>query len=66
MTELKVLISREEIQSLVNNIAARFHPSKVILFGSYANGDPNPDSDVDLLVIMRHRGPGPLCSMHSI
>jgi predicted nucleotidyltransferase len=31
----------------------------VILFGSYAYGDPNADSDVDLLVIMPHRGPGP-------
>jgi uncharacterized protein len=25
---------------------------KVVLFGSYANGKPNPDSDVDLLVVM--------------
>jgi len=27
-------------------------PDKIILFGSYANGRPTPDSDVDLLVVM--------------
>ncbi|MEI8123253.1 MAG: nucleotidyltransferase domain-containing protein [bacterium] len=26
---------------------------KVVLFGSYANGKPNPDSDVDLLVVIK-------------
>jgi uncharacterized protein len=29
----------------------RFHPSRVILFGSYAYGEPDEHSDVDLLVI---------------
>jgi len=29
----------------------QFHPERVILFGSYAYGDPTPDSDVDLLVV---------------
>ena len=28
-----------------------FHPHQVILFGSYAYGDPNEHSDVDLLII---------------
>ena len=27
-------------------------PEKIILFGSYARGNPRPESDVDLLVIM--------------
>ncbi|MFC1461221.1 nucleotidyltransferase domain-containing protein, partial [Verrucomicrobiota bacterium] len=30
-------------------------PERVILFGSYANGYASDDSDVDLLVIMRHK-----------
>jgi len=30
----------------------RFHPRKVILFGSYAYGQPTADSDVDLLVVI--------------
>ncbi len=28
------------------------HPYKVILFGSYAYGTPDPDSDIDLLVVL--------------
>ena len=27
-------------------------PYKIILFGSYANGDPNENSDIDILVIL--------------
>ena len=34
-------------------MAAHFQPEKVILFGSYAYGHPQPESDGDLLVIMR-------------
>jgi predicted nucleotidyltransferase len=29
-----------------------FEPEKIILFGSYANGAPHEDSDVDLMVVM--------------
>lgn len=29
----------------------QFHPEQVILFGSYAYGQPDQDSDVDLLVV---------------
>ncbi|MBI4327394.1 MAG: nucleotidyltransferase domain-containing protein [Chloroflexi bacterium] len=32
-------------------IVERFHPQRIILFGSYAYGHPTADSDVDLLVI---------------
>lgn len=45
-------ITRRVIRQVVRQIAERFHPLKVILFGSYAHGKPTPDSDVDLLVIM--------------
>ncbi|MBI2118439.1 MAG: nucleotidyltransferase domain-containing protein [Elusimicrobia bacterium] len=41
-----------EIDLIVNRIVERFHPQKIILFGSYANGTATKDSDVDLLVIM--------------
>ncbi len=36
-------------------IALEFHPEQIILFGSYASGKPNEDSDVDLLVVMPAR-----------
>lgn len=50
--EKRDLISFEAIQDVVDQISARFQPGKIILFGSYADGNPTPDSDVDLLVIM--------------
>ncbi len=36
---------------LVQRIADRFSPDKIILFGSCARGDNGPDSDVDLMVL---------------
>jgi uncharacterized protein len=54
---LACMVSRKDIQAFVDQVADRFCPSRVILFGSYANGSPTPDSDVDLLVIMPHRVP---------
>lgn len=52
------MVTRAEIQAFVDHVARRFRPSAVILFGSYAYGRPTEDSDVDLMLIMRHRGPG--------
>src|SRR5579884_1721685 len=40
------------IRRFARQIAERFHPQKIILFGSYAYGTPHNESDVDLLVIM--------------
>ena len=37
----------------VRRIARTLRPQKIILFGSYAYGNPDPDSDVDLLVVMK-------------
>jgi predicted nucleotidyltransferase len=40
------------IRRFARQIADRFHPEKIILFGSYAYGTPHEESDVDLLVVM--------------
>jgi uncharacterized protein len=40
------------IRRYARAIAEEFQPDKIILFGSYAYGTPNEDSDVDLLVVM--------------
>ncbi len=40
------------IHSLAHKIVEKFHPQRIILFGSYAYGTPRPESDVDILVIM--------------
>ena len=51
------MVKRDKIRSFAKRVAAEFHPRRIILFGSYAYGEPSPDSDVDLLVVMPHKGP---------
>jgi len=51
------MISMSEIRSYVRAVGEKFKPQKIILFGSYASGQPSEDSDVDLLVIMDHNKP---------
>jgi len=43
--------ARDVIQRIVEKLVSGYAPQKVILFGSYAYGDPTPDSDIDLLII---------------
>ncbi|MBI5428629.1 MAG: nucleotidyltransferase domain-containing protein [Nitrospinae bacterium] len=50
------MTNHEVINRMVETIANRFQPDKIILFGSYACGTPTRDSDVDLLVVMRVEG----------
>jgi predicted nucleotidyltransferase len=40
----------------VNRLVTKLKPDKIILFGSYAYGNPTPDSDVDLLIVMEANG----------
>jgi predicted nucleotidyltransferase len=42
----------ETLPQAVQRIAQALRPDKIILFGSYANGTPTQDSDIDLLVVM--------------
>jgi uncharacterized protein len=49
---LKVSVGKS-LRPAVQKIVQELKPEKVILFGSYAYGTPNPHSDVDLLVIMQ-------------
>jgi uncharacterized protein len=46
------MIALSQIEAFSEQIAAKFQPERIILFGSYAYGQPNEDSDVDLLVIL--------------
>lgn len=45
-------ISMKEIRDIAKRIAEKFDVEKIILFGSYANGKADENSDVDLLVVM--------------
>jgi predicted nucleotidyltransferase len=40
------------VTAVAEQIAARFQPDRIILFGSHAYGQPHPGSDVDMLVVM--------------
>ena len=40
------------LADITDKIVREFHPYKIILFGSYADGSPNSDSDLDLFVVM--------------
>jgi predicted nucleotidyltransferase len=51
----ETLVSRELLRAITKRIVENIHPEKIILFGSYAYGEPTLDSDIDLLVIMRNR-----------
>ena len=48
-TKLEALV---KLQTIVPKIVQRFHPCRVLLFGSYASGKPTSDSDVDMLVVV--------------
>jgi len=45
-----------QIESMVKRIVKKFQPEKIILFGSHGRGEAGPDSDIDLLVVMRVQG----------
>ncbi len=47
-----MLSNPKVIESLVRKIVEAVHPLKIILFGSYARNKANPDSDIDVLVVM--------------
>lgn len=42
---------REIISRIVEKIKTQYQPKKIILFGSYAWGNPTRDSDIDLLIV---------------
>jgi predicted nucleotidyltransferase len=44
-------IPMSAIRRFARKLGERFHPEKIILFGSYAYGTPHEESDVDLLVV---------------
>ena len=50
------MVTMRQIEELSRRIAAEFQPQRIFLFGSYAWGQPTPDSDVDLLIVMPFDG----------
>jgi len=52
------MVTAAEIQDIVNRLVEGYQLEKIILFGSYAYGTPNEDSDLDLLVVKEDQRPG--------
>jgi len=39
------------LRKIVEVLAAKYQPEKIVLFGSYAYGEPSVSSDIDLLIL---------------
>jgi len=50
------MVAMDQVEELSRQIAREYDPERIILFGSYAYGEPKEYSDVDLLVIMPFEG----------
>ena len=47
----KTKIEIEKLKQEIVEILKPLEPEKIILFGSYAYGEPNEDSDIDLFIL---------------
>jgi predicted nucleotidyltransferase len=45
--------AQRDLQRLLEKLIANYQPEKVILFGSYAYGNPTRDSDLDLFTLKK-------------
>jgi len=50
------MVAMRKIDAVCRRIAREFKPERIVLFGSHATGHPTADSDVDLLVVLPHKG----------
>ena len=48
-------IASSHLRKAVELLEQRFHPGAILLFGSYASGQPRPDSDVDIAMLFGER-----------
>src|SRR3990172_4867561 len=45
--------TKTELNKILKRVIDAYQPEKIILFGSYAYGKPDSDSDLDLLIIKK-------------
>ncbi len=45
------MITQEQMKAVVDKIAKNHNPEKIVLFGSYADGNPTTSGDLALLVV---------------
>ncbi len=46
------MMTEATIQRITTRIVERFRPVRIVLFGSYARGEADENSDLDLLVVL--------------
>ncbi|MBI5540744.1 MAG: nucleotidyltransferase domain-containing protein [Bacteroidia bacterium] len=46
------MLNEDLIKMIIDKLSGTIKPLKIILFGSYASGTPNKDSDLDILVVI--------------
>lgn len=56
LPKFSLSLRHKQIQRVCQAIVSEFRPEKIILFGSFANGKPTADSDIDLLLVMPFEG----------
>ena len=49
---LRPVVTDALLHEIVDRVVAAFAPEQIVLFGSYAYGTPDLNSDLDLLVVM--------------
>ena len=57
------MIDKHRISDVVKRIVNGYDPERIILFGSYAWGEPGENSDLDLLVVKDSELPRPQRTM---
>jgi predicted nucleotidyltransferase len=45
-------IKKQLLKQITKRLVAEFNPEKIMLFGSYAWGNPHANSDLDLLIVV--------------
>jgi len=53
-------VTEDKLTEILRRLVEAYEPERIYLFGSYARGDPGPDSDYDLLVIVPASAPSEL------
>jgi predicted nucleotidyltransferase len=53
---MKAIPLSVELQHQIVSTLQSLHPYKIILFGSYAYGQPNSNSDIDLVFVNKEEG----------
>jgi predicted nucleotidyltransferase len=52
MSRLWIVITERQIETYAEDEVRQFRSLKIVRFGSYAYGNPNEESDFDLMVVM--------------